>query len=80
MDGLLSTMTPDQFDEWAAYDQVEPLYHTERMLGLITSMLSHYFKCHSGDSEIEQVATPWVEEVQATASEISASYKGRNNA
>jgi hypothetical protein len=57
VDAVLDSMTPAQFDEWAAYDQVEPLMHSERVLALLTVMVNQFM-----GGEYESIADsvhPW---------------------
>lgn len=35
VDGMLESMTVEQFDEWAAKDMIEPVGYQSQMLGLI---------------------------------------------
>lgn len=57
VDGLLDSMTPEQFNEWAAYDVVEPIVHSERLQAYLVQMLSKWMG-HEVDAE---VVTPWLE-------------------
>ena len=58
MDGMLDGMTPEQFEEWCAKDEVEPIGHATRMLGLIAYLITAHM---SGDeSEIDPLEfMPW---------------------
>lgn len=57
VDAVLESMTPEQLTGWAAYDQVEPLIHSERVLGLLAMMLNSAL---GGTEDITPQATPWV--------------------
>lgn len=57
VDAVLDSMTPEQFDEWQAYDQVEPLMHSERVLALLTILVNQFM---GGDYEsIADAVHPW---------------------
>ena len=39
VDGMLESMTPEQFDEWCAKDAVEPIGYASHTLGMIVHLL-----------------------------------------
>lgn len=61
VEGVMDSMTPEQFDDWAAYDCLEPLCHTERMLGMLVLMISQYLG-HKDIEALEAIVTPWIDQ------------------
>lgn len=70
VDGLLDSMSPEQLDEWAAYDLVEPIVHSERVLAYIAKTLTAFV----GGSLDDEVVMPWMEPEYADPNEI----RGKN--
>ncbi len=59
VDGMLDRMTPAQFDEWCAKDEVEPIGYSSRMLGLIGYMLATYMAGDKADDVKVDDYMPW---------------------
>ena len=57
VDGLLDSMTPQQFNEWVAYDVVEPIVHSERLLAYLVKLVATF----TGNKVDDEVLTPWIE-------------------
>lgn len=56
---MLSRMTPGQFEEWCAKDEVEPIGYSSQMLGLIAFQLATYMSGEqAGDVKAEHYM-PW---------------------
>jgi hypothetical protein len=73
VDDVLNSLTHEQFDEWQATDEVVPLDHTEKMLGLIVCLLGTYLGCGEG---LEAIAMPWVDHDRDETGLFIASLKG----
>ena len=58
VDGMLDRMTPEQFQEWCAKDEVEPIGYSSRMLGMIGFMLATYMAGESSDVNANDFM-PW---------------------
>jgi hypothetical protein len=57
VDGMLESMTPEQFDEWCAKDAVEPIGYASQTLGMIVHLLYSYM---SQDSSTDPAMfMPW---------------------
>jgi len=57
----MDSLTIEQFNEWAAYDEVMPLGHTPRMLGFIAFLLAKWLEVKmSGQMTLEQLCMPWM--------------------
>lgn len=71
VDGVLASLTPQEFDRWAAWDAVSPLDHDRRTLGLI-GMWVATFTGQDLSSELDEKGTtlvnilmPWLPEQSA---------------
>mgnify|MGYP003629786907 CR=1 FL=1 len=42
VDGVLDSMTPQQFDEWCVRDSIVPIGHTRKMLAYIAWLIASY--------------------------------------
>jgi hypothetical protein len=51
---MVDAMGHEQWAEWQAFDQIYPIAHTQRMIGLIAQMLATH-----KDSDISGVTMPW---------------------
>jgi len=51
---MVDAMGHEQWEEWQAFDQIYPVAHTQRMIGLIAQMLATH-----KDSDISDVTMPW---------------------
>ena len=58
----MDSMTHRQFDEWCAYDTIEPIGHGKRMLGFIARALSVYMGNKSSDEDLNAAFTPWIDD------------------
>ena len=70
-------MSPQQFDEWALYEQIEPSTHCAKMLGFIAHMLAGYMggKAFDADESLK-FCMPWVYD-DSTGDEVAACvFKG----
>lgn len=63
VDGMLESMTPEQFDEWCLKDRIEPIGYTTQMTALI-AWLAHAYLA-SGKGEPIEKFLPWLEHVPA---------------
>jgi hypothetical protein len=60
VDAMLDRMTPEQFDEWAAKDLIEPIGYQSQMLGFIAYLLHVWIA--SGESELSATDfMPWMD-------------------
>ena len=57
VDGMLESMTPEQFNEWCAKDAVEPIGYQSQALGMIAHLIHSYMS--QGEGEAEQFM-PWM--------------------
>ena len=58
VDGMLESMTPEQFDEWCAKDAVEPIGYQSQALGMILHLIHTYM---TTDSSTDATAfMPWL--------------------
>ena len=71
----MDSMTPQQLDEWAAYDSIEPLQHTERVLACIAMMIHQFM---GGEGDITEIVAPWTEEQRETVEQFKKRVKKDN--
>jgi hypothetical protein len=62
-------MEASEFEGWRIYDMVEPLGHSDRMLGLIAFMLSCYLGIDDKE-EMRKICMPWDSETEADPASI----------
>ena len=66
---MVDAMGHEQWHEWQAFDQIYPVAHQTRMIGLIAQMLASH-----NNADISNITTPWNrEEAPETAEERDAS-------
>jgi len=66
---MVDAMGHEQWAEWQAFDQIYPVAHQTRMIGLIAQMLATH-----KDSDISDVTMPWNRQtVPETAADRDAS-------
>jgi len=59
----MESLTNDEFGRLEAYDQVMPLDHSARMLGLLTFMVGSYLEFNTGeDVTLREICMPWLPE------------------
>lgn len=66
VDGMLDQITPEQFEEWVAYDELEPISHQTEMLALIAWRLEGWLWAQAKDGpspKLEQFM-PWLRGLQ----------------
>jgi len=57
VDGMLESMSPEQFDEWCAKDAVEPIGYASQTLGMIVHLIYSYM---THDSSVDpSMFMPW---------------------
>ena len=65
---LMDSLTSNEFAELEAYDQVMPLDHSERMLGLLAFMVAKYLEMDfGGDDELRLICMPWLPKEKTTS-------------
>jgi len=57
VDGMLESMSPEQFDEWCAKDAVEPIGYASQTLGMIVYLIHSYM---SGKPDDPESFMPWI--------------------
>jgi len=82
VDGMLDSMSPAQFDEWAAKDLVEPVGYQSQMMGYVAYLLHAWIA--GADSTLEpHDFMPWVSKAEepktnnAAAKQLLGSMLGR---
>lgn len=70
VDAMLESMSPEQFDEWCAKDEVEPIGYASQTLGMIVHLIYSYMSSESPDAEqfmpwLKYAATPDNQNAQA---------------
>ena len=63
VDGMLESMSPEQFREWCAKDQIEPIGYQSQALGMICYLI-HSYLCSSSDLTIDTFM-PWLKHLPA---------------
>lgn len=58
VDGMLDSMTPQQFDEWMLKDHIEPIGYATHMLALIAYRLTEFLT--KGDKTDVEDFMPWL--------------------
>ena len=51
VDSMLDSMSPQQFDEWAAKDLIEPIGHVNQMAGFIAYAIAAYMGGKNSESD-----------------------------
>ena len=58
VDGMLDSMTPEQFNEWCAKDAVEPIGYQSQALGMIAHLIHCYMS--QGENVDAEQFMPWM--------------------
>ena len=61
VDGMLDSMTPEQFQEWCIKDQIEPIGYQSQALGLIAWLIHSYLA--SDSDATPETFMPWLSHV-----------------
>ena len=64
VDGMLDQISPDQFEEWCVYDELEPLSHQTDMLSGLAWDVSRWLYAQSDGSSTPELRQymPWLPE------------------
>jgi hypothetical protein len=67
---MVDAMGHEQWEEWQAFDQIYPVAHTQRMIGLISQMAAQYL--HKA-TDTESITMPWtIQDAPETAADRDA--------
>lgn len=65
VDAVLESMSPADLAAWQAWDRVDPMRHSSRMLGLIAIFLAQFLGIDVDEGEsggtLRAVCLPWLE-------------------
>lgn len=76
VDGMLHQITPEQFDEWCAYDQIEPISHDTAMLSRICFNIEAwmYAQARNGKTPDIEEFMPWLRGLPRDAQNSQAKH------
>ncbi len=85
VDGLMDSLTPEEFDRWAAWDRVCPLNHDKQMLSMIAMWLGSFLgqdmdgSLDDNGTTLLDILMPWATKQSAReqADRAVAMLKGR---